>query len=87
MSDYYHLTHIMEYYTCMVDLVTHVGCLDEENDFINNMIIKYYIAMWTCLLSADRIQVEDLHIVWQNVTKRYHLMNYNNYKIFLDWAS
>jgi len=38
---YYHITPTMEYYTCMVDLLTHSGNLDEVKDFINNMVIKW----------------------------------------------
>lgn len=55
MNNYYSITPIKEKYICMVELRNHVGLLDEENVFINNMSIKLNVAMWTYLLGIYRI--------------------------------
>jgi len=52
MNDYYHITPTMKYYTYMVYSLSHVGCLDESKEFINNISIKNNTLVWTCFLSA-----------------------------------
>eukprot|EP01018_Ginkgo_biloba_P032098 Gb_20504 [translate_table: standard] len=55
MSQYYHITPVMEHYVCMVDLLGCAGRLDEAHDFINKMPIKPDAAVWGSLLGACRI--------------------------------
>eukprot|EP01018_Ginkgo_biloba_P002565 Gb_33726 [translate_table: standard] len=55
MSKYYCITPAMEHYVCMVDLLGRAGCLDQAQDFINNMPIKPDATVWRCLLGACRI--------------------------------
>lgn len=45
MSDYYHITPTIEHYTCMFDLLDHVGHIHEAKEFINNMQIKLNIVL------------------------------------------
>lgn len=51
----YHITPIMEHYSCMVDILGRAGRLDEALDFINEMPIKPSASVWSCLLAACRV--------------------------------
>eukprot|EP01018_Ginkgo_biloba_P013231 Gb_05438 [translate_table: standard] len=55
MSQYYHITPTMERYVCMVDLLGHAGHLVEAQDFINKMLIKPDVTVWSCLLGVCRM--------------------------------
>eukprot|EP01018_Ginkgo_biloba_P002631 Gb_30096 [translate_table: standard] len=53
---YYHITHAMDHYGCMVDLLYCAVHLDEAQDSINKMPIKPPTILWGYLLvSADKI--------------------------------
>ena len=51
----YGITPRMEHYACMVDLLGHVGCLDEATDFIKGMPVEPGASVWGALLLAHRI--------------------------------
>jgi len=55
ISENYHITPVMEHYSCMVDLLGRAGRLHEAQEFINNMPITPDAAVWSCLLSACRM--------------------------------
>jgi ATP-dependent DNA helicase HFM1/MER3 len=55
MSQYYHITPLMEHYACMVDLLGRAGYLYEAQDFIENMPIKPDATVWGSLLGACKI--------------------------------
>lgn len=42
----------MKHYTCTVDLVGHVGNVNEAKEFINSMLIKFDVTIWTYFLGA-----------------------------------
>jgi pentatricopeptide repeat protein len=54
MRDFYHIRPTMEHYCCMVDLLGRAGCLDEAEDFINQIPMKPSAAVWVSLLGACR---------------------------------
>eukprot|EP01018_Ginkgo_biloba_P031907 Gb_25356 [translate_table: standard] len=55
MSQFYHITPVMEHYCCMVDLLGRAGLLDEARDFINKIPIKSDTAVLVSLLGACRM--------------------------------
>eukprot|EP01018_Ginkgo_biloba_P018926 Gb_05127 [translate_table: standard] len=55
MSRDYYITPRVEHYACMIDLLGHMGCMDEVDDFINNMPFEPNSIMWKSLLDACRI--------------------------------
>eukprot|EP01018_Ginkgo_biloba_P024571 Gb_15499 [translate_table: standard] len=55
LSQDYGITPTREHYSCMVDLLGCVGCLDEARDFINKMPFEPNALVWGTLLGACRI--------------------------------
>ena len=55
MSQDYHITHGLEHYTCMVDILVRAGCLNEAYEFIAKMPLELDAIMWRALLSSCRI--------------------------------
>eukprot|EP01018_Ginkgo_biloba_P019043 Gb_02373 [translate_table: standard] len=55
MSQDYYITPRMEHYACIVDLLGRAGCLDEAQDFIQNMPLEPGSSVWGALLGACRI--------------------------------
>jgi pentatricopeptide repeat protein len=45
----------LDHYACMVDLLGRVGCLEEAEDFINQMPYKPDAVVWGALLGACRV--------------------------------
>ncbi|XP_058080635.1 pentatricopeptide repeat-containing protein At2g33760-like [Magnolia sinica] len=56
----YGVTPTAKHYTCMIDLLGRVGCLNEAHDLIHSMPIEADAVMWGCLLGACR-----LHANWE----------------------
>jgi pentatricopeptide repeat protein len=55
MIRHYMIPAKLEQYTCMVDLLGHVGCLQEAENMIMAMPFKPQVAAWRTLRSACRI--------------------------------
>lgn len=49
------LTPIKDHYTCMVDLLGRVGCLDEANNLIQTMPMEPDAVVWGSLLAACKV--------------------------------
>ena len=46
MSIDYHITPTVEHFACMVDLLGHVGYLDEADNFVNTMPVQANASVW-----------------------------------------
>jgi len=54
MKQHYHITPIMEHYSCMIDLLGRAGRLDEAKGLMDKMPIKPNAALWTSLHCSCR---------------------------------
>jgi hypothetical protein len=55
MSQDYGIIPRVEHYACMVDLLGHVGCLDEAENLIKEIPLEYGSMVWQTLLVACRV--------------------------------
>ena len=55
LSQDYGITHRMENYACIVDIIGCVGHLDEAQNFIKMMPIEHDSSVWNSLLGACKI--------------------------------
>jgi pentatricopeptide repeat protein len=55
MSQDYGIIPRVEHYACMVDLLGHVGCLDEAENLIKEMPLECGSMVWRTLLVACRV--------------------------------
>jgi pentatricopeptide repeat protein len=55
MIRHYMIPAKLDHYTCMIDLLGHVGCLQEAENMIMAIPCKPQVAAWRALLSACRI--------------------------------
>lgn len=52
------LTHTLEHYVCMVDLLGRAGHLDDAENLINSMPSEKNVALWLSLLGACRVHCD-----------------------------
>ncbi len=55
MIEVYMISATLEHYTCMVDLLSHAGHLQEAENIIKVMPCRPHVTVWMALLSACRI--------------------------------
>ncbi|KAF6154156.1 hypothetical protein GIB67_016408 [Kingdonia uniflora] len=66
MENEYGVTPKVEHYGCVVDLLSHAGCLNDAEDMINPMPIRPNVIVWGALLGGCRIHKDisrDVHVV------------------------
>ena len=56
LSQYYGITHRMEHYACMVDILGRAGNIDEAQNFIKMMPIEPDSSVWNALLASWKIR-------------------------------
>ncbi|XP_065867078.1 pentatricopeptide repeat-containing protein At5g39350-like [Euphorbia lathyris] len=80
MVQEFKLTPVLAHYSCVVDLLSRGGCLDEARDFIDSMPIEPDASVWRALLSACRVHynVQLAADIFQNLVEL-EPMNAGNY--------
>ncbi|XP_057854695.2 pentatricopeptide repeat-containing protein At3g12770 [Cryptomeria japonica] len=53
----YCITHTVDHYVCMVDLLSRAGYLDDTLNFIIKMPLKPVVIVWMCFLAACRLHM------------------------------